>query len=113
MLLIQEKEIRVKFNPGLNANRPSNNCAQVFFFSYHRQSPLFQLPEHPIETQRFGHFYVCPRVCTCVVLISITATLSMQVYPALNKYLAFTKLLFLHVHTKTVRRRSKVFLLLF
>ena len=26
----QEKETRVKFNPGLSANRPSNNWAQVF-----------------------------------------------------------------------------------
>ena len=25
---MQEKEIRVKFNPGLSANRPSNNWAQ-------------------------------------------------------------------------------------
>ena len=28
----QEKEIRVKFNPSLSANRPSNNWAQVKFF---------------------------------------------------------------------------------
>ena len=27
MLLKKEKETRVKFNPGLNANRPSNNWA--------------------------------------------------------------------------------------
>ena len=28
MLLNKEKESRVKFNPGLSANRPSNNWAQ-------------------------------------------------------------------------------------
>ena len=27
----QEKETRVKFNPGLSANRPSNNWALVFW----------------------------------------------------------------------------------
>ena len=30
MLLKKEKESRVKFNPGLSANRPSNNWAQRF-----------------------------------------------------------------------------------
>ena len=29
MLLNKEKESRVKFNPGLSANRPSNNWVQV------------------------------------------------------------------------------------
>ena len=30
MLLNKEKETRVKFNPGLSANRPSNNWAHIF-----------------------------------------------------------------------------------
>ena len=29
MLLNKEKEMRVKFNPGLSANQPSNNWAQA------------------------------------------------------------------------------------
>ena len=32
MLLKKEKESRVKFNPGLSANRPSNNWAQKFTY---------------------------------------------------------------------------------
>ena len=32
MLLNTRKEIRVKFNPGLSANRPSNDWAQMYFF---------------------------------------------------------------------------------
>ena len=32
MLLNTEKETRVKFNPGLSANRPSNNWAQEYIF---------------------------------------------------------------------------------
>ena len=33
MLLNKEEESRVKFNPGLSANRPSNNWAQVNKFN--------------------------------------------------------------------------------
>ena len=32
----REKESRVNFNPGLSANRPSNNSAQIFFESFQR-----------------------------------------------------------------------------
>ena len=34
--LTQEKEKQVKFNPGLSANRPSNNWALIYFtYIYH------------------------------------------------------------------------------
>jgi len=43
MLLSEEKETRVKFNPGLSANRPSNNWALIFILfllCLGRQMPL-------------------------------------------------------------------------
>ena len=35
MLLNKEKDSRVKFNPGLSANRPSNNWAQIYKWYYY------------------------------------------------------------------------------
>ena len=37
MLLNKGKESRVKFNPGLSANSPSNNWAQIVFTISHNQ----------------------------------------------------------------------------
>ena len=42
MLLNKEKESRVKFNPGLGANRPSNDWAQ-FFKEYDRSDVMSML----------------------------------------------------------------------
>ena len=41
MLLNKEKESRVTFNPGLSANRPSNNWAQVNEFNC-KSSRIFE-----------------------------------------------------------------------
>ena len=61
MLLNTRKEIRVKFNRG------------------------------DLVVHTFVLGFLSGVLCTCVVLISIPATFSMQVYPALNKYLSVYK----------------------
>ena len=48
----QEKETQVKFNPGLSANRPSNNWAQGFFLLFKRiflDNFLQFFVEHPMN----------------------------------------------------------------
>ena len=64
MLLKKEKESRVKFNPGLSANRPSNNWAlglnfnPGFFFFYSKAffqiifSILFRVSYHQIVDKK-------------------------------------------------------------
>ena len=51
MLLNKEKESRVKFNPGLGANRPSNNWALVLYdFNSSFKINCFEKLYHDLDT---------------------------------------------------------------
>ena len=49
MFLNKKKEIRVKFNPRLSANRPSNNWAQVNITAV----PSLKLPELDLRERNY------------------------------------------------------------
>ena len=49
----QEKETRVKFNPGLSANRPPNNWAQNFFINKFKKPSTFAKNLGQLYTERF------------------------------------------------------------
>ena len=57
----QERETQVKFNPGLSANRPSNNWAQnIVVIS------LYKRPFAILETKRkLGQVNFCKDFCDC------------------------------------------------
>ena len=64
----QEKETRVKFNPGLRASRPSKNRAQMFRY------PLSIFREIIMETVVYGKFLAFTMSGSCNTLINCLIT---------------------------------------